>query len=324
MQWLASLQQLEWQQAWVFALLPLPLLAFLIPRAQQSLQALRLPFFNVLDTRSSRPRMRWYWLLVIVPVWLLLVAAAAGPIEVGKPIALPSKGRDILMAIDLSGSMEQRDMSIGRRSNTTRLAAVQHVAGNFIKRRKGDRLGLVLFGDNAYLQSPVTPDRRTVYNLLKEAELGLAGGSTAIGDGISIGVKHLMNRPEENRILILLTDGENTSGAVQPIDAATIAAEAGVKIYTIGFGGGDFFGRRVESPTLQKIAELTGGRYFHASDTSELARVYAELDELEPVADDAGTFRPREAHSHKLLGYAAMLALFSMILTVIIKAVQRV
>lgn len=303
-QWWVWLGTLEWAHYWAFFLLPLPIIVLFIPRANKEIQALRIPFFRTLQSRDSRPRTKWWWLIPLLPVWALLVGAAAGPVELGQPISLPSKGRDMLLSIDLSGSMNIRDMNY-RGRNVNRLTAVQGIAGKFIKRRKGDRIGLVLFADRAYLQAPITPDRRTVYRLLKEAELGMAGQSTAIGDGIGIGTKHLMKRPADHRILILLTDGENTAGSVDPIEAARMAARVGIKIYTIGFGDH----RSVDGRTLSRIANITNGRYFYAGSTAELEDIYDLLDELEPIADEAGSFRPRHNQSYKLLTTAAILTL---------------
>ena len=191
------------------------------------------------------------------------------------------------------------------------------MAGRFIERREGDRLGLVLFGTRAYLQTPLTHDRATVRTMLDEAVIGLAGRETAIGDAIAVAVKRLKEQTQENRILILLTDGSNTVGNIAPIDAARVAARAGVRVYTIGIGGGPV-GRRspfgvlmqtaadLDPATLQAIASTTGGRYFQATDTDQLAQVYTELDRLEPSVRDRRSFRPL----HPLYMWPAGAALF--------------
>jgi Ca-activated chloride channel family protein len=297
---------LEFALPLMFAALPLPLLvAWLLPRAPESTGgALRLPFYQALhasmgEGRATRSRLR---LLLAALAWVLLVTSAARPQMPGEPVQLPVSGRDLLLAVDISGSMETEDMLLGRQV-ATRLAAVKYVAGNFIERRKGDRLGLILFGDQAYLQTPLTFDRQTTNIQLDEAAIGLAGKRTAIGDAIGLAVKRLRDQPQENRVLILLTDGENTAGTVDPQKAADIAASEGVRIYTIGVGADErvvsgFFGKRrvanseLDEPALIAIAEKTGGRYFRARDIAALEEIYRLLDELEPVSEDEEVFRP--------------------------------
>jgi len=180
-----------------------------------------------------------------------------------------------------------------------RLTAVKAVAGDFIERREGDRIGLILFGAQAYLQTPLTFDRKTVRTLLFEAAVGLAGRETAIGDAIGLAVKRLRDQPAESRVLILLTDGANTTGSIQPLKAAELAARAGVRIYTIGVGsevrgpfGLPMAGASIDEGTLRTIAKTTGGQYFRARDVAGLQAIYSMLDELEPAASDEQTFRP--------------------------------
>ena len=297
---------LEFALPLVFAILPLPLLiAKLIPRAPVADgPALRLPFYQALhasvgEGRMTRSRLR---VLLATLAWLLLVVAAARPQFIGEPVQLPVSGRDLLLAVDISGSMEEQDMMLADKV-ATRLMAVKIVAGNFIERREGDRLGLILFGDQAYLQTPLTFDRKTTNIQLHEAAIGLAGKRTAIGDAIGLAVKRLRDQPQANRVLILLTDGANTAGTVDPQKAADIAASEGVRIYTIGVGADErvvrgLFGQRrvanneLDEPVLMAIAEKTGGRYFRARDIAALEEIYQLLDEFEPVSQEEETFRP--------------------------------
>lgn len=294
---------------WVLAALPLPLAVrrWVRPAAPVQGRALRLPFYAELDgleRGGAAAGVRAQRVLAWV-AWVLLVLAAARPQWLGEPVGMPVTGRDLMLAVDLSGSMAQADYVMGGRE-ASRLEVVQAVAGRFIERRQGDRLGLVLFGSRAYLQTPLTYDRATVQAMLGEAVIGLAGRETAIGDAIVLGVKQLRQQPEDNRVLILLTDGTNTAGSVSPLDAARLAAEAKVRIYTIGIGGGPVgvrtpFGTLIRQPsdldpaTLQAIATATGGRFFQATDTAQLETIYAELDRLEPSIRDTRTFRPTQA-----------------------------
>lgn len=308
---------LELAWPWALAVLPLPLLvARGLPPAPGEGAALRLPFTAALgaslgEQRSGVPRGR---LVVGILAWVLLVVAATRPQWVGEPVQLPSAGRDLLLAVDISGSMSTEDMRLGNRV-TDRLSAVKAVAGDFIERRRGDRLGLILFGRNAYLQTPLTFDRTTVRTLLNEAVIGLAGKETALGDAIGLAVKKLRDRPEGDRVLILLTDGANTAGEVEPLKATQLAAAEGVRIHTIGVGaeasgllgrlrgGGD-----LDEVTLQAVARQTGGRYFRARDLNSLQGIYALLDELEPVPGEAQTFRPLAELYAWPLGAAFLLA----------------
>jgi Ca-activated chloride channel family protein len=205
-----------------------------------------------------------------------------------------------MLAVDLSGSMQTPDMRSGDDA-VSRLTAVKAVAGDFIQRRAGDRLGLILFGDQAYLQAPLTLDRHTVLTLLDEAQIGLAGQQTAIGDAIGLAIKRLHAEPEGNRVLILLTDGASNSGTVSPLKAADLAAQEGVRIYTIGVGadpassplglmqGGD---DDLDEGALQAIARKTGGEYFRASDVASLKNIYSLIDKIEPRSKDEQSWRP--------------------------------
>lgn len=312
---------IEFAWPWLFAALPLPLLALLLPRAASATPAaLRFPFYEALQPSlqthaGQRSRLR---LILAVLAWLLLVLAAARPQLIGETVHLPVSGRSLMLAVDISGSMQNEDMQInGRR--LSRLTAVKLVAGEFIEKRKGDRLGLILFGDEAYLQAPLTFDRSTVRTLLNEAQIGLAGKQTAIGDAIGLAIKRLRKEPARNRILILLTDGANTAGNVDPLKAADLAAREGVRIYTIGIGQGEMqvrtpFGLRriatgdLDEASLKAIAEKTGGRYFRAHNTAQLAKIYALLDRIEPVSKDEQTWRPVDELYFWPLGAALLLS----------------
>lgn len=311
----------------VLALIPLPILIWLFKKpAQPQLSPIRTPLFEswqAMQENQSNKSSSWLMRLLSFIAWALLVLAAARVQWIDDPIELPVSGRDLLLSIDVSGSMEEEDLKLkGRPVN--RLLVVKSIVSQFIERREGDRIGLVLFGENAYLQTPLTFDLRTVQHMLDETEIGLAGASrTAIGDGIGLAVKRLRERPEQNRVLVLLTDGRNNSGELDPIEAAKLAKHAGVKIYTIGVGADEvirqslLFGTTKFNPsaeldekTLTQVAQLTGGQYYRARSTEELARIYEILDELEPVEDEPEVYRPVQ----ELYYYPAGLALLFLML----------
>jgi Ca-activated chloride channel family protein len=315
---------IEFAWPWAIAFLPLPLLVyFLLPRASQEEAALHVPFFNVVagfESTTHAERRSWIRRILMVLTWSALVLAATRPTWVGEPIELPATGRDLMLAVDISGSMGTEDMEMSGRQ-ITRLAVVKDVVGDFVERRRGDRLGLILFGTQAYLQTPLTFDRMTVRKLLMETPLGIAGGKTAIGDAIGLAVKRLQSRPAESRILILLTDGRNNVGEVSPLQAAQIAAQQGVKIYTIGFGSNELeiqgllFNRTInpsaelDEKTLSDIAQTTGGIYQRARNTRELVSIYSALDELEPIEQEKETYRPTRALFMWPLSIALILSL---------------
>jgi Ca-activated chloride channel family protein len=289
---------------WMLAALPLPLLAMWLPAARVAQPpALRFPFAGAWHATAGKGRATHHRVRLVIAAlaWLMLVVAAARPQHVGETVRLPVTGRSIMLAVDLSGSMQTPDMRSGSDA-VSRLTAVKAVAGDFIKRRVGDRLGLILFGDQAYLQAPLTFDRQTVLTLLDEAQIGLAGQQTAIGDAIGLAIKRLRDEPEGNRVLILLTDGASNTGSIGPLKAADLAAEEGVRIYTIGVGadsaeagafglpqGGD---DDLDEVALKAIAQKTGGAYFRASDVASLKKVYGLIDQIVPRSKDEQSWRP--------------------------------
>jgi Ca-activated chloride channel family protein len=296
----------------VLLLLPLPLLVRLLRGAPQPQQAaLTVPDVSSFqaDGTSGRSEVksRFAWrLLLLWSIWLALLLATARPQWTGEPVALPTTGRDLMLAVDISGSMGTEDMELGNQF-VNRLTVVKNVVGDFVEQRQGDRVGLILFGTNAYLQAPLTFDLASVNRLLIEAPVGIAGGKTAIGDAIGLAVKRLRQRPAGERVLILLTDGANNVGEVEPDKAAQLAGEEGITIYTIGVGAESMrmrsifgaFGSTTINPsaeldedTLQAIAGATGGRYFRATNTAQLAEIYDLIDALEPIEQEAETYRP--------------------------------
>lgn len=288
---------------WLLLLLPAPWLAArLLPPAVAGVPALRLPLsVELLESdaggslRSGRPSM------LALLAWAALCLALARPQWVDEPEAPPRSGRDLLLAVDVSGSMSAEDMVIGgRRMN--RLDAVKRVLADFLDRRVGDRIGLLLFGQGAYLLTPLTFDVPALRQQLETVQVGIAGRETAIGDAIGLAVKRLRERPQAQRVLILLTDGVNTAGQLDPMKALELAEIEGLRIHTIGVGsegGGGFMGLRlgagaeIDEAMLRRIAERTGGGYFRARNAAELAGIYAEIERIEPVEQAGEPLRPR-------------------------------
>ncbi|MCY1259967.1 von Willebrand factor type A domain protein [compost metagenome] len=297
----------EFAWPWVFLLAPLPwLLRLLLPAADSGEAALKVSFLDELEGlagRRARARLpAWRQQAPFALLWLLLLIAAARPQWVGEPLPIPASGRDLLLAVDVSGSMDYADMEWDNAS-VSRLELVKKLFGDFIEERNGDRVGLILFGSKAYLQAPLTFDRHTVRVWLDEALIGIAGKDTAIGDAIGLAVKRLRQRPADSRVLVLVTDGANTGGEIAPLLAARLAAEEKVKVYTIGIGAdvapggvagllGLNPGLDLDEPTLKGIAATTGAEYFRARSGQELQRISATLDRLEPVAQKPTQVRP--------------------------------
>lgn len=294
---------LEWP--WLLLLLPLPWLYRHWRRPVAASQtALQVPLYREWALRqptrrrsASSPSL---WLLGLL--WVSALLAATRPVWVGEPLMLPAQARELMLAVDLSGSMREQDMVLGDR-RVDRLTALKAVLREFIARRQGDRIGLMVFGGRPYVQAPLTHDHNTVQRMLEEAWIGLATDGTAIGDAIGLAVRQLRERPDGNRVLILLTDGANTMGNLEPLQAAEIAAHFGVRIHTIGFGSerGPLWGGRaseIDEESLSTIAALTGGRFFRARSTDDLENIYRELDRLEPVTQDPEALRPLRTLFH--------------------------
>lgn len=319
---------IEFAWPYLFLLIPLPWLAFkLLPACRHGETAqLRIPAFSDFSSlRSAKApgsisRLKTGILCVI---WLALLTAGARPQRIGQAVELPQTGRDLMLAVDLSGSMQTEDFEINGKK-IDRLSATKIIAGDFIERRRGDRIGLILFGSQAYLQTPLTFDVATVKQLLMETVLGLAGQETAIGDAIGLAVKHLRDRPQASKVLILLTDGVNNAGVLTPEKAAELAANEGLKIHTIAIGSNQKlmqtpFGARMMASTgeidekaLKLVAEKTGGEYFRAYNSPELAQIYRHIDQVEKHEQANQYYRPIQEMYYWPLGFALMCLLLLM------------
>ncbi|NRA61937.1 MAG: VWA domain-containing protein [Psychrobium sp.] len=307
----------EFHWLWVLWLLPLPLLSyFLLPKKTASkIPALKVAnnalFPDQVMASSSNSNIT---MIIALFIWVLLVLSAARPQWIGEPIATPLEARELILAVDLSASMNENDMKLNNRW-VNRLTMVKSVLSEFIDRRKGDRIGLILFADNAYVQAPLTYDLTTVKTLLDESFLGLVGNRTAIGEAIGLAVKRFDNNKEGNRVLILLTDGENTAGNITPQQALELAIAKEVTIYTIGVSSDKsqqvgFFRRRssIDEDLLGQIALATNGQFFKASATDELEQIYQQLDQLEKIAVSDKTMRPQHALFYWPLALALLIS----------------
>ncbi|GHE80361.1 vWA domain-containing protein [Thalassotalea profundi] len=304
---------------WVLVLIPLPLLIYWLPaKSYKEPASLKMPTLvpgikaqSVSNSRKKTP----IWLLAIL--WILLVVSASQPQWLGEAINIPTEGREMMLAVDLSGSMQVEDMSLNGQT-VNRLDMLKTLLSEFIDRRVGDRLGLILFGDDAYMQTPMTYDRNTVQQMLNETVLGLVGKQTAIGDAIALAVKRFDEKKESNRVLLLLTDGQNTAGKITPDQALELAIAKNITIYSIGIGADvmiqkSLFGARRVNPSseldeesLKRMADQTNGQYFRARSSEDMEKIYQLLDELEPVEQEQQQMRPLTS----LFYYPLSLALF--------------
>ena len=304
---------------WLLLLLPLPLLLRrVLPPHREPRAAVRAPFTARLAALTGEepsagaailPRRRWQWLLLI-SCWILLVVAFARPQWLEDPVVNELPMRDLLLAVDLSGSMDTTDFTDANGQQTDRLTAVKQVLADFLAQREGDRVGLVLFGSAAFVQAPFTADLEVVQELLDEAQVRMLGPRTMLGDAIGLGINLFERSEVEERVMIVLTDGNDTGSQVPPEQAARIAADLGVTIHTVAIGDPEAVGEQaLDEATLLAVANRTGGRFFRAEDRGVLAQIYDELDSLNPRAVETVSFRPRRDLFAWPLGAALVLAL---------------
>lgn len=324
---------LTFQWPWLILLLPLPLaLYFFSPKLVQVMPSLRVPFFGQLQhynlANKQQNSTNKFLKICAAFTWFLLILSVMRPQFMGEAQKTMSMSRNLMLAVDVSGSMQTQDMILQQQS-VDRLSMVKAVLGDFIERRKGEQLGLILFGSQAYVQTPITYDRKTVQTFLDDAQIGIAGQQTAVGDAIGLAIKKIaLHEKAREHVLILLTDGQNNAGELSPLEAAKLAASKGLKIYTIGVGSSEaqvqsFFGTSTVNPSedldkaeesLGAIAQNTGGRYFRARDTQELEKIYQLIDQLEPVEVERQSFRPSKAVFYYPLGAAFVLSMLIIIL----------
>lgn len=308
---------------WLLLLIPLPLLVYWLPKKDNNRTSAALIMPQLIESPSIdviSPSNKKAPLIILSLCWSLTVLALSQPQWLGEAIDIPTEGREMMIAVDLSGSMQIEDMSL-RGNTVNRLDMLKVVLGDFIERRVGDRLGLILFADDAYMQTPMTFDRKTVKQMLGESVLGLVGRKTAIGDAIALAVKRFDAKEKSNKVLLLLTDGQNTAGKISPEQALELAVAKDITIYSIGIGADvmlqqSLFGTRRVNPsseldeqTLTKLAEQTGGKYFRAKDSQGMSKIYQLLDQLEPVEQEQQQMRPLTALFYWPLSLALLISM---------------
>ncbi|SBS30347.1 von Willebrand factor type A domain protein [Marinomonas spartinae] len=309
--------ELTWP--WFLCLLPVPVLFHFLPTVARKDQSIWFPNAQYLqnheEKRPSKHAIRLP-LIFLLLAWICLVVGIARPVWRGAPTQVIPSGRDIMIALDLSGSMQVKDMKLNNQP-VDRLTAEKWVLSNFIKKRRGDRIGLIVFGTKAYLEAPFSFDTKTINQLVQETQIGFAGQQTAIGDAIGLAIQRMENKPDDKKVLILMTDGANTAGQVNPEQAADFAASQHLKIYTIGIGADrmvvqGFFGPQTINPSsdldeklLKSIAHKTGGQFFRARNTQDLKRIYADINKLEPTKAQPIWQRPITSYFH-WLGLASL------------------
>lgn len=302
---------------WALLLLPLPLLVlWLVPPHRERVPALRFPFFRrIVDASGAEPgpgavvlsRTRLQ-MAAALAAWALAVLALAQPERVGEPVEITKAARDVVLAIDISGSMDARDFETSDGDRKQRLEGVRDVVRAFVEGREGDRMALIVFGSKAYVQTPLTEDLSTVVDLLDRTEVGMAGPHTALGDAIGLAIRTFEASDIEQRLLILLSDGADTASRMSPVNAAEIARGQDVEIFSIGVGDPDATGEdRVDLATLKDIATRTGGAFFFAGDEAALREVYARIDDLAPREVETLSYRPRQSLAWIPLALAALI-----------------
>jgi Ca-activated chloride channel family protein len=306
---------------WALAMLPLPFLVWrFVPPYRRKVEGLRFPFFRqIAKTIGAQPKAGAVVLsrsrlqmAAAIAAWVLIVLSLAQPQRVGAPIERTKAARDVILAIDISGSMDTRDFASPDGPSLQRLAAVKAVVTGFLSEREGDRVALIVFGSKAFVQSPLTEDLETVAMLLEQTEVGMAGPNTALGDAIGLSIRTFDASDIEQRLLILLSDGSDTASAMTPVNAASIAAQAGVEIYSIAVGDPEAGGEaRVDLVTLGEIATRTGGSFFFADDVEGLTTIYDRIDTLAPRKTETLSYRPKQSLAHWAMGLALLIGLIS-------------
>ena len=284
---------------------PFAVLAFLLPifvrlyfkpvDSAQSQLALCVPFFNAIQSKNTS-FFSFFPNIISVLCWgacLAFTIALMRPVSFGSPIYIPSKARQMMLVLDVSVSMNRQDF-IWNNRRSTRLNAVQKIAQDFILSRKGDAVGLTIFGTQPYLYTPLTLDTQTASLMLSEIGAGMAGSETAMGDALALALKQMKEIKSDEKVIILLSDGNANAGIIHPEEIIEPAKNNQIKIYTVGLGSDDVFGSTsIDEALLQKIALQTNGRYFRVKTTADLQKMYDEINKIEPIEVDGAVIRPQ-------------------------------
>ncbi|HCE1836254.1 vWA domain-containing protein [Vibrio parahaemolyticus] len=328
---LTGLSGFEFAHPMWFLILPLPLVVYyLVPAYRTKQMAIKVPFFSQLveaigETPSegaSQLTPSWWQRATLILSWLLVVCAMAKPTVLGEPQVRESLGRDVMVVVDLSGSMAEPDFTSRTGEKISRLDAAKEVLTEFVQSRKGDRLGLVLFGDAAFVQTPFTADQKVWLELLNQTDVAMAGQSTHLGDAIGLAIKVLEQsdksrgalEQDQNRekVAIVLTDGNDTGSFVEPIDAAKVAKAKGVRVHVIAMGDPETIGETaLDMDTIHRIAKESGGEAFEALNRDELSAAYDEIGKLEPQLYESTTYRPKQSLHHYLMALVVIMHLLA-------------
>lgn len=310
---------IEFTYLWVFILSPLPLIIrWLLPVYSEPRVAVSVPFLERLSRLTGRKpapgaaviRSTFTQKVCFILAWAAILTALARPQWIENPVTKIVPTRDLLLAVDLSGSMETEDFADESGKTMDRLTAVKQVLDEFLSRRTGDRVGLLFFGSAAFVQAPFTEDLEVVRTLLDEAQVRMAGPRTMMGDAIGLALNVFENSQTKERVLIVLTDGNDTESQVPPIKAAEIAHDRGITIHTVAMGDPTSVGEeKLDEETLTAISKTTGGSYFHGTDRKELEEIYRKLDELETRKIETISHRPKHDLYHWPLGIFFILGL---------------
>jgi Ca-activated chloride channel homolog len=302
---------------WLLALLPLPLLVYwMLPAYKEEQDSLRLTFFHYISSSLGLtpqpgavvPRTNWLQKLLAPVCWCLIVLALARPQLIEPPIQKIQPGRDLMLALDISQSMETPDFRTPDGKRLRRVDAVKQVVGDFIRKRKNDRIGLIVFGQAAYPVTPFTLDHEAGLQILDQTDAGMAGPQTMIGDAIGLAIKQFNNSEAKQRVMILLTDGNDTGSRMPPRKAAEIASQNGITIHVVGLGDPHATGEdKVDYNALNDIAKATGGQVFHGENRVELEKAYAILDKITPQNFKTLSYQPRRELFMFPLGAAVLL-----------------
>ncbi|MBU2899081.1 vWA domain-containing protein [Vibrio hepatarius] len=326
---LATVSNAEFEHPWWFLVLPLPVLIYyFVPAYRTKQTAIKVPFFSQLVNAIGEPPKQgasqlspsWWQRATLILSWLLIVTAMAKPTILGPPQVRESLGRDVMVVVDLSGSMAEQDFMSKAGAKISRLDAVKEVLTDFVKTRQGDRLGLILFGDAAFVQTPFTSDQQVWLDLLTQTDVAMAGQSTHLGDAIGLAIKvfdqseplEVEGKNKREKLAIVLTDGNDTGSFVEPIDAAKVAKAKGVRIHVIAMGNPKTVGETaLDTDTIERIAKESGGEAFEALNRDELAKAYAQIGELEPQLYESTAYRPKQSIHQYLMAWVVIMYLMA-------------